>query len=56
MQLENKIEINKEKKQLITEHHKNTKRELENIEVGASEYIVDLLFGREVSLLVIVLK
>lgn len=42
MQLESKLERNKDEKQYMTEMLKNVKQELDNTEVGASKYIVNL--------------
>lgn len=39
VQLESKLEKNKDEKQLRAEYLKNLKQELENTEVGLSEYI-----------------
>lgn len=48
VQLENKLERNKDEKQYMTEMLKNVKQELDNTEVGASKYIVNLWCVREV--------
>lgn len=42
MQLESKLERNKDEKQYMTEMLKNVKQELDNTEVGASKYIVNV--------------
>ena len=39
MHLENKLERNKDQKQLMTEFLKNAKQELENTEVGISKHV-----------------
>lgn len=43
--LENKLEKNKEEKQLRAEYLKNAKQELGNTEVGLSQYIIDVSDG-----------
>lgn len=47
MQLENKLERDKDQKLFIIEFLKNVKQELENTEVGISEYTVYLLCVRQ---------
>ncbi len=47
VQLENKLERNKDQKLFMTEFLKNVKQELENTEVGVSEYTVYLLCVRQ---------
>lgn len=48
MQLENKLERNKDEKQYMTEMLQNVKQELENTEVGSSENAVGLQLVKEV--------
>lgn len=50
VQLENKLERNKDQKQSSIEFIKTAKQELENTEVGVSQYIVHLSCVREVRL------
>lgn len=47
MQLENKLERNKDDKPFMTEFLKDAKQELKNTEVGESEQTVNLLCVRE---------
>lgn len=45
MQLEHKLEKNKDEKQLRAEYLKNAKQEVQNTEVGFSKYIIDVSDG-----------